>query len=160
MVRQLAAELATIPSSELAATKLVVNQASTIWGSLRRNCLGCDDSMMRNTPEALRFIDKAKRQGVNAAIAERDGPFYQYSRARRLVLPHRGVARRPQQRAQDVPHSAVLLCEPYLSHWWHHAVRMSGACAGIDGSGVVTRSDERARSRDFDPSSKDQPSKC
>ena len=43
--------------------------------------------MMRNTPEALRFIDKAKRQGVNAAIAERDGPFYQYSRARRLVLP-------------------------------------------------------------------------
>ena len=46
------------------------------------------DSMMRNTPEALRFIDKAKREGVPAAVAERDGPFRDYSRGATANKPN------------------------------------------------------------------------
>jgi enoyl-CoA hydratase len=40
MVRQLAAELATIPSSELAATKLVVNQVYDNMGLASTQLLG------------------------------------------------------------------------------------------------------------------------
>jgi enoyl-CoA hydratase len=36
---------------------------------------------MRNTPEALRFIDVAAEKGVASAIEERDGPFGDYSQA-------------------------------------------------------------------------------
>jgi len=35
--------------------------------------------MLRNTPEALEFIDYAQNQGVGAAVARRDGPFGDYS---------------------------------------------------------------------------------
>jgi enoyl-CoA hydratase len=34
---------------------------------------------MRNTPDALRFIGLAAREGVGAVIAERDRPFGDYS---------------------------------------------------------------------------------
>jgi enoyl-CoA hydratase len=34
---------------------------------------------MRNTPDALRFIGLAAREGVGAVIAERDRPFADYS---------------------------------------------------------------------------------
>jgi enoyl-CoA hydratase len=38
------------------------------------------DGMMRNTPpEAMRFIELAEREGVSSAVAERDGPFNDYS---------------------------------------------------------------------------------
>jgi enoyl-CoA hydratase len=36
---------------------------------------------MRNTPDAERFIATAERDGVAAVIAERDGPFGDYSQA-------------------------------------------------------------------------------
>lgn len=36
---------------------------------------------MRNTPDALAFIDKAATEGVRAAVTERDGPFGDYSQA-------------------------------------------------------------------------------
>ena len=45
------------------------------------------DSMMRNTPEALRFIEKAREEGVPAAVAERDGPFGDYSQGSRANKP-------------------------------------------------------------------------
>ena len=79
-VRQLAAQLASIPSSQLAAMKLVVNQAYENMGLTSTQLLGSVmDSMMRNTPEARRFIAKAAAEGVAAAVAERDGPFGDYS---------------------------------------------------------------------------------
>lgn len=37
------------------------------------------DGYMRNTPEAPDFVKTAKEKGVAAAIAERDGPFGDYS---------------------------------------------------------------------------------
>jgi enoyl-CoA hydratase len=39
------------------------------------------DGLMRNTPDARRFIDTAQRRGVRAMVAERDGPFGDYSQA-------------------------------------------------------------------------------
>ena len=81
-VAELAAELATIPASQLAAMKLVVNQAYESMGLATTQTLGpILDGLMRNTPEALRFIDRAADQGVAAAIADRDGPFGDYSQA-------------------------------------------------------------------------------
>ena len=38
---------------------------------------------MRNTPDAQRFIELAEREGVRAAVAQRDGPFGDYSQAPR-----------------------------------------------------------------------------
>jgi len=81
-VAELAAELASIPASQLAAMKLVVNQAYEAMGLAATQTLGpILDGLMRNTPEALRFIDRAAGDGVAAAIADRDGPFGDYSQA-------------------------------------------------------------------------------
>ncbi len=81
-VAALAAELATIPSSQLAAMKLVVNHAYENMGLASTQTLGpILDGLMRNTPDALRFIERAAGDGVGAAIADRDGPFGDYSQA-------------------------------------------------------------------------------
>lgn len=78
--RALARQLASIPASQLAAMKLIVNQAYENMGLHSTQLLGSVlDSMLRNTPEALAFIEKAERDGVPAAVAERDGPFGDYS---------------------------------------------------------------------------------
>lgn len=75
-----AEELAGIPSSQLAAMKLMVNQAYENMGLAATQTLGpILDGLMRNTPEALRFIDRAEREGVRAVITDRDGPFGDYS---------------------------------------------------------------------------------
>jgi enoyl-CoA hydratase len=79
-VRELAEKLAGLPLSQLAAMKLIVNQAYENMGLASTQLLGpVLDGYMRNTPEALRFIDVAAREGVASAIAERDGPFRDYS---------------------------------------------------------------------------------
>jgi hypothetical protein len=39
------------------------------------------DGLMRNTPEARAFIERAERDGVRAVVTERDGPFGDYSQA-------------------------------------------------------------------------------
>jgi enoyl-CoA hydratase len=78
--RKLAQQLSSIPASQLAAMKLIVNQAYENMGLNSTQLLGSVmDSMLRNTPEALAFIAKAEREGVAAAVAERDGPFGDYS---------------------------------------------------------------------------------
>ena len=78
--RELAAELASIPASQLAAMKLVVNHAYENMGLASTQTLGpILDGLMRNTPDALAFIERAERDGVRAAIADRDGPFGDYS---------------------------------------------------------------------------------
>lgn len=46
------------------------------------------DSMLRNTAEALRWIELAEKRGVAAAVAERDRPFGDYSQAPRDQKPN------------------------------------------------------------------------
>ena len=72
----------SIPASQLAAMKLVVNHAYENMGLASTQTLGpILDGLMRNTPDAKRFIELAEREGVPAAVAERDGPFGDYSQA-------------------------------------------------------------------------------
>jgi enoyl-CoA hydratase len=81
-VAKLAGDLASIPSSQLAAMKLVVNRAYENMGVEATQTLGTIlDGLMRNTPDAVRWIEKAHSEGVQAAIAQRDGPFGDYSQA-------------------------------------------------------------------------------
>ncbi len=81
-VLQTARQLASIPLSQLAAMKLVVNQAYENMGLNSTQILGpILDGLMRNTPDAVDFIRLAEKEGVRAAIAARDGPFGDYSQA-------------------------------------------------------------------------------
>ena len=83
-VAELAEQLSSIPSTQLAAMKLVVNQAYEAMGLRNSQVLGSLlDGAMRNTPEALAFIDKAMTEGVPAAVAQRDGPFGDYSQRKK-----------------------------------------------------------------------------
>ena len=79
-VLELAQRLATMPPSQLTAMKLIVNQAYENQGIAGTQYLGpILDGYMRNTPEALRFVEVANSAGVGAAIEERDGAFQDYS---------------------------------------------------------------------------------
>lgn len=79
---KLARELCSIPLSQLAAMKLVVNQAYENMGLKSTQLLGSVlDGLMRNTPEALAFIEYAEKAGVPAAVAQRDALFGDYSQA-------------------------------------------------------------------------------
>jgi enoyl-CoA hydratase len=81
-VRKLADQLSSMPASQLAAMKLVVNQAFENMGLGATQTLGpILDGLMRNTPDAKRWIELAEQEGVGAAIAERDSPFGDYSQA-------------------------------------------------------------------------------
>jgi enoyl-CoA hydratase len=81
-VRRTAQQLASIPLSQLAAMKLVVNQAYENMGLASTQTLGpILDGLMRNTPDARRFIATAGEKGVRAMVAQRDGPFGDYSQA-------------------------------------------------------------------------------
>jgi enoyl-CoA hydratase len=81
-VRQTAEQLASIPASQLAAMKLIVNQAYENMGLNSTQTLGTIlDGLMRNTPDALEFIRIAEQDGVRGAVTRRDGPFGDYSQA-------------------------------------------------------------------------------
>jgi enoyl-CoA hydratase len=81
-VAEIAAELSRIPLSQLQAQKLIVNQAYENMGLSSTQTLGgILDGLMRNTPEALGFIQTAANDGVRAAVERRDGPFGDYSQA-------------------------------------------------------------------------------
>jgi len=81
-VARQARELAAIPLSQLAAMKLVVNQAYEQRGLHATQTLGpILDGLMRNTPDAHAFIEQASREGVGAATRRRDAPFGDYSAA-------------------------------------------------------------------------------
>ena len=63
-VAEIAAELAQIPLSQLRAQKLIVNQAYENMGRPRpRRSGGILDGLMRNTPDALDFIQTADDRG-------------------------------------------------------------------------------------------------
>ena len=81
-VAEIAAKLARIPLSQLQAQKLIVNQAYENMGLSSTQTLGVVlDGLMRNTPEALEFIETAESQGVRSVIEQRDGPWGDYSQA-------------------------------------------------------------------------------
>ncbi len=96
-VMQCARRLARNPLSQLAAMKLIVNQAYENMGLHSTQTLGpILDGYMRNTREAHQFIETAGREGVAAAIAERDGPFGDYSQAPPSEQPSRDHAVSPE----------------------------------------------------------------
>jgi enoyl-CoA hydratase len=81
-VAEVAAMLSRIPLSQLQAQKLIVNQAYENMGLASTQNLGVIlDGLMRNTPDALQFIDTAENEGVRTAIERRDGPWGDYSQA-------------------------------------------------------------------------------
>ncbi len=81
-VAERARQLAAIPLSQLCAMKLIVNQAYENMGLASTQFLGpILDGLMRNTPDADRFIELAEREGVHSAVTLRDGPFGDYSQA-------------------------------------------------------------------------------
>jgi enoyl-CoA hydratase len=95
-VAKLAADLARIPAAQLGAMKLVINHAYENMGLASTQILGpILDGLMRNTPEALAFIQRAKTEGVGAVIAERDRPFGDYSQAPPELRPDPSHVIRP-----------------------------------------------------------------
>ena len=81
-VREEAERLARVPASQLAAMKLVVNHTYEQMGLASAQTLGpILDGLMRNTPEAKRFIELAESDGVGEVTAKRDGPWGDYSAA-------------------------------------------------------------------------------
>ncbi len=103
-VARRAAELASIPSAQLAAQKLMVNQAYENMGLASTQTLGpVLDGIMRNIPDAHGFIERAASEGVPAVVRERDAPFGDYSAAppERKPDPAHVVAADPPRRAAD-----------------------------------------------------------
>ena len=95
-VAEQAKQLASIPSSQLAAMKLIVNQAYENMGLHSTQTLGpILDGLMRNTPDAHAFIAKATEQGVRAATTDRDEQFGDYSAAARDRRPEPGNVIKP-----------------------------------------------------------------
>jgi enoyl-CoA hydratase len=81
-VARQAEQLATSPASQLAAMKLIVNQAYENMGLASTQALGpILDGLMRNTPDAQAFIDTAAADGIKAATRNRDAPFADYGMA-------------------------------------------------------------------------------
>jgi enoyl-CoA hydratase len=79
-VWEYAEQLAQIPVTQLAAMKFMVNQVYDRMGLQHSSMIGpVFDVVMRNTPEAAEFVRVANEQGVKAAVAQRDGPFGDYS---------------------------------------------------------------------------------
>jgi enoyl-CoA hydratase/carnithine racemase len=88
-VDEQARQLAGIPASQLAAMKLIVNQAYENMGLHATQILGPTlDGLMRNTPEAHEFIERATREGVGAVTRDRDAPFGDYSAAEASGRPN------------------------------------------------------------------------
>ncbi len=101
-VHELAERLAALPLSQLVAMKTIVNQAYENMGLATTQLLGpVLDGYMRNTPEALRFVDVAAHKGVAVAIEERDGPFRDYSQAPPERQPDPKHVVTPQARGAD-----------------------------------------------------------
>ncbi|MFL5845380.1 MAG: crotonase/enoyl-CoA hydratase family protein [Solirubrobacteraceae bacterium] len=74
--------LASVPASQLAAMKLIVNQAYENMGLASTQALGpILDGLMRNTPDAEQWVDVARDEGVGAAVGRRDGGYGDYSQA-------------------------------------------------------------------------------
>jgi enoyl-CoA hydratase len=81
--------LASLPASQLAAMKLIVNQAYENMGLASTQTLGpILDGLMRNTPDAEAFIALAGEEGVPGAVRRRDGGYGDYSQAPPELRPN------------------------------------------------------------------------
>jgi enoyl-CoA hydratase len=90
VVQAWADKLARIPVTQLAAMKLIVNQAYDNMGLQATQTLGpILDGIMRNTPEGRDFVRTAMEQGVQSAVAGRDGPFGDYSQGPDHLKPQK-----------------------------------------------------------------------
>ena len=79
-VEAFAERLATIPSNQLAMTKLLVNQAYENMGLRTTQILGTFlDGIARHTPEGLAWRELAIREGFQEAVRRRDEPWGDYS---------------------------------------------------------------------------------
>ncbi len=88
-VAEVVVKLKTIPWSQLMAQKMVVNHAYEQMGLGAVQTLGpILNGVMRNTPDALTWIEKADADGVRQAIIDRDGPFGDYSQASKDRRPN------------------------------------------------------------------------
>jgi enoyl-CoA hydratase len=88
--RYWAGRMAKIPVTQLAAMKLIVNQAYDNMGLQSTQYLGpILDGLMRNTPEGRGFVRTALDEGVQAAVAGRDAPFGDYSQGAPGMKPAR-----------------------------------------------------------------------
>lgn len=88
--RYWAERMAKIPTTQLAAMKLIVNQAFDNMGLQSTQTLGpILDGLMRNTFEGRAFVRTAKEHGVQRAVSERDGPFNDYSQGPAEMKPGR-----------------------------------------------------------------------
>jgi len=95
-VRYFAERMARIPVTQLAAMKLIVNQAFDNMGlQSTQTLVPILDGIMRNTPEGRDFVRSAMDGGVQQAVAERDGPFGDYSQAPAGKKPRRRAAASP-----------------------------------------------------------------
>lgn len=87
-VQYWANRMAHCPTTQLAAMKLVVNQAFDNMGLMNTQLIGSIlDGYMRNTPEGLEFVKTALEKGVATAIEERDAPFGDYSQGPQEMKP-------------------------------------------------------------------------
>jgi enoyl-CoA hydratase/carnithine racemase len=91
-----ASRMAQCPTAQLAAMKLIINQAYDNMGLHSTQILGpILDGYMRNIPEGLEFVRRAKEKGVQAAVSFRDGPFGDYSQGPPELKPKK-VPRTPK----------------------------------------------------------------
>jgi enoyl-CoA hydratase len=78
-VDAMARKLATIPSNQLAMSKLLVNQAYENMGLRSSQLLGTVfDGIARHTPEGIAWRDLAMQEGFREAVRRRDAPFGDY----------------------------------------------------------------------------------
>jgi enoyl-CoA hydratase len=82
-VDAMAAKLATIPSNQLAMSKLLVNQAYENMGLRTTQVLGTFlDGVARHTPEGIAWRDMAMQEGFREAVRKRDAPWQDYGEGR------------------------------------------------------------------------------
>lgn len=82
--------MAQCPTAQLAAMKLIINQAYDNMGLQSTQILGpILDGYMRNIPEGSEFVRIAKEQGIQTAVAHRDGPFGDYSQGPPELKPRK-----------------------------------------------------------------------
>ena len=83
VVDQMAARLATISSSQLAMSKLLVNQAYENMGLRTTQMIGTImDGIARHTPDGIDWRDMAMREGFREAVRRRDAPWADYGESK------------------------------------------------------------------------------
>ncbi|MCH6556507.1 MAG: crotonase/enoyl-CoA hydratase family protein [Chloroflexi bacterium] len=84
VVDEMARKLATIPTNQLAMSKLLVNQAYENMGLRTNQLIGTlFDGAARHTPEGIAWRDLAMKEGFREAVRRRDAPFGDYGERER-----------------------------------------------------------------------------